>query len=442
MPTFFVPWSPLRRSMTPNGQAGTQYPQPLQMSSCTTTVPNSVRNSDPVGHTSRQAACVQCLHTSDSISQRTSVRSPDVAPSSSEADGPVGNPLSPDSCPESRRGCSMKATCRHVLAPSAPVLSYDQPSRSNPSSGTPFHSLHATSHALQPMQTDVSVKNPMRGSGGHPASAATFGSGPYSWLPIPATQSRRRAVTDLVAAGCHPPSLVAFGGARKPVDRGAGAWKTAGRAASPRRCGWLRTNPSGPTRCRIGVFMTSKRKLARWPVVRQAAGPDRLGRGAAVRSARTAQHVPRTHTADRIVGSICPYCAVGCGQRVYVKDERVVQIEGDPDSPISRGRLCPKGSASLQLTTGSAREYRVRYRRPGGTDWEELELDTAMDMIADRVIATRKQFWEEEVNGQRVNRTMGIASLGGATLDNEENYLMKKLYTAMGAIQIENQARI
>ena len=142
------------------------------------------------------------------------------------------------------------------------------------------------------------------------------------------------------------------------------------------------------------------------------------------------------------MGSICPYCAVGCGQRVYVKDERVVQIEGDPDSPISRGRLCPKGSASLQLTTGSAREYRVRYRRPRGTDWEDLELDTAMDMIADRVIATRKQFWEEEVNGQRVNRTMGIASLGGATLDNEENYLMKKLYTAMGAIQIENQARI
>ena len=188
--------------------------------------------------------------------------------------------------------------------------------------------------------------------------------------------------------------------------------------------------------------MISKQTLALWPVIRQATGPDRLGRGAAARSARTAQQVPRTQTADRVVGSICPYCAVGCGQRVYVKDERVVQIEGDPDSPISRGRLCPKGSASLQLTTGPAREYRVRYRRPHGSDWEDLELDTAMDMIADRVIATRKQFWEEEVNGQRVNRTMGIASLGGATLDNEENYLMKKLYTAMGAIQIENQARI
>ena len=188
--------------------------------------------------------------------------------------------------------------------------------------------------------------------------------------------------------------------------------------------------------------MISKQTLARWPVIRQAVGPDRLGRGAAVRSARTAQNVPRTQTADRIVRSICPYCAVGCGQRVYVKDERVVQIEGDPDSPISRGRLCPKGSASLQLTTGSAREYRVRYRRPHGIEWEDLDLDTAMDMIADRVIASRKQFWEEEVNGKRLNRTMGIASLGGATLDNEENYLMKKLYTAMGAIEIENQARI
>jgi formate dehydrogenase major subunit len=150
----------------------------------------------------------------------------------------------------------------------------------------------------------------------------------------------------------------------------------------------------------------------------------------------------RTETADKVVGSVCPYCAVGCGQRVYVKDDKVVQIEGDPDSPVSRGRLCPKGSASLQLTTGPAREYRVRYRRPHATDWEYLDLDTAMDMIADRVLASRKQYWEDEHEGKPVRRTMGIASLGGATLDNEENYLMKKLYTAMGAIQIENQARI
>jgi formate dehydrogenase major subunit len=185
-----------------------------------------------------------------------------------------------------------------------------------------------------------------------------------------------------------------------------------------------------------------KHSFLQWPVVRQATSTDRLGRGAAVRSPHTAAARARTATADRVVDSVCPYCAVGCGQKVFVKDEKVVQIEGDPASPISRGRLCPKGSASKQLTTGPGREYSVRYRRPHGTDWEDLDLDTAMDMIADRVIKSRRDFWQEEVDGKRVNRTMGIASLGGATLDNEENYLMKKLYTAMGAIQIENQARI
>jgi formate dehydrogenase major subunit len=185
-----------------------------------------------------------------------------------------------------------------------------------------------------------------------------------------------------------------------------------------------------------------RREFLQWPVLRQANGPDRLGRGAAVRSPHTAAIRARTATADRVVASVCPYCAVGCGQKVFVKDEKVVQIEGDPASPISRGRLCPKGSASKQLTTGPGRQYTIRYRRPHGTDWEDLDLDTAMDMIADRVIKSRRDFWQEEVDGKRVNRTMGIASLGGATLDNEENYLMKKLYTAMGAIQIENQARI
>jgi len=144
-----------------------------------------------------------------------------------------------------------------------------------------------------------------------------------------------------------------------------------------------------------------------------------------------------------VVPSVCPYCAVGCGQRVFVKDEQVVQIEGDPDSPISRGRLCPKGSASKQLVTGPEREYRVKYRRPHGTRWEELPLERAMEMIADRVIETRRATWQEhDDRGRRLRRTMGIASLGGATLDNEENYLMKKLYTALGAVQIENQARI
>jgi formate dehydrogenase major subunit len=179
-----------------------------------------------------------------------------------------------------------------------------------------------------------------------------------------------------------------------------------------------------------------------WPVYRQVTGTDPLGRGAAVKSGASGRLAPRTRTADKVVKSVCPYCAVGCGQNVYVADEKVTQIEGDPDSPISRGRLCPKGSASLQLTTGSAREYRVLYRRPHGTNWEYLDLDTAMDMIADRVIDARRQGWQWEADGVRTRRTMGIASLGGATLDNEENYLIKKLFTAMGAIQIENQARI
>jgi len=185
------------------------------------------------------------------------------------------------------------------------------------------------------------------------------------------------------------------------------------------------------------------RRLPVWPVLRQLRGQDRLGLGQAARSPRSASLQPRTATADRMVRSVCPYCAVGCGQRVYVKDEQVVQIEGDPDSPISRGRLCPKGSASKQLVTSPGRVTRVRYRRPYGTDWEDLPLEQAMDMIADRVIATRAATWQEhDDEGRRVNRTLGMASLGGATLDNEENYLIKKLFTALGAIQIENQARI
>jgi formate dehydrogenase major subunit len=182
--------------------------------------------------------------------------------------------------------------------------------------------------------------------------------------------------------------------------------------------------------------------LESWPVYRQLRGGDPSGRGESVKSRRTAELTPRVRTADKVVKSVCPYCAVGCGQDVYVQDGRVTQIEGDPDSPISRGRLCPKGSASLQLTTGPGRRYEVLYRRPYGTEWEHLGLDEAMDMIADRVIETRRQGWQWAENGVRVRRTMGIASLGGATLDNEENYLIKKLFTALGAIQIENQARI
>jgi formate dehydrogenase major subunit len=182
--------------------------------------------------------------------------------------------------------------------------------------------------------------------------------------------------------------------------------------------------------------------IGRWPVYSQLTGSDPLGRGTAAKSGKTARLRPRTAAADQVVKSVCPYCAVGCGQNVYVADGRVTQIEGDPDSPVSRGRLCPKGSASLQLTTGPGRRYQVLYRRSFGTDWEPLDLDTAMDMIADRVIKARRDGWEWESGGVRTRRTVGLASLGGATLDNEENYLIKKLWTALGAIQIENQARI
>jgi formate dehydrogenase major subunit len=183
------------------------------------------------------------------------------------------------------------------------------------------------------------------------------------------------------------------------------------------------------------------RKMFRWPVLQQLDG-DLLGRATAARSPRSEALRPRTSDADAVVKSICPYCAVGCGQNIYVEGGRVTHIEGDPDSPVSRGRLCPKGSASLQLTTGSAREYHVLYRAPNTADWTQIDLETAMDMVADRVIRTRRETWQWDHDGQRVRRTLGIASLGGATLDNEENYLMKKLYTALGAIQIENQARI
>ncbi|MBB2989712.1 formate dehydrogenase major subunit [Mycolicibacterium iranicum] len=180
-----------------------------------------------------------------------------------------------------------------------------------------------------------------------------------------------------------------------------------------------------------------------WPVYRQLTGEDTLGRGAAARSRRSLNLTPRTAEADHVAHSVCPFCAVGCAQKVYVKDEKVVQIEGNPDSPISRGRLCPKGSASKQLVTGPQRLTKVRYRAPYATEWQDLDLETAMQMVADRVLDAREKGWQQfDKDRNTLRRTMGIASLGGATLDNEENYLIKKLFTALGALQIENQARI
>jgi formate dehydrogenase major subunit len=183
--------------------------------------------------------------------------------------------------------------------------------------------------------------------------------------------------------------------------------------------------------------------LASWPLVRQFRDGDPLGRGQGVQSERSRGLRPRLEEADHVAHSVCPYCAVGCAQLVYVKDGEVSQIEGDPASPISRGRLCPKGAASKSYHAGPLREYRVKYRRPYGTRWEELPLEEAMDMIADRFVESRERTWQEVTpDGKPAKRTMGIANLGGATLDNEENYLIKKLMTALGVVQVENQARI
>jgi formate dehydrogenase major subunit len=190
---------------------------------------------------------------------------------------------------------------------------------------------------------------------------------------------------------------------------------------------------------RMGFF---KLLGSRWPVVRQLQKGDVEGLGSSAWSDRSEGLRPRLDGAE-VKRSVCPYCAVGCGQKVYVKDERILDIEGDEDSPISRGRLCPKGAASFQLVTGSQRIKHVLYRRPHGTEWEQIPLERAMDMVAARVKKTRDETWQDkDADGSRVRRTLGIAHLGGATLDNEENYLLKKLYTALGMVQVENQARI
>jgi formate dehydrogenase major subunit len=180
-------------------------------------------------------------------------------------------------------------------------------------------------------------------------------------------------------------------------------------------------------------------RLRELPVIGRAAdwgmGPRAVSRATREAGSRIARL--------KATESVCPYCAVGCGQVVYTRDGELVDIEGNPRSPINQGTLCPKGAASRQLVEQPGRLTKVLYRRPGGTEWEELELDRAMDMIAERVIKTRENTWQEkDEQGWRVDRTLGFAHLGGATLDNEENYLIKKLFTAMGAVQIENQARI
>ena len=170
------------------------------------------------------------------------------------------------------------------------------------------------------------------------------------------------------------------------------------------------------------------------------------GTGTESMTAATRGLRPRHETAD-VARSVCPYCAVGCGQLIFHKTGRIVSIEGDPESPISEGRLCPKGAASYELITHPARATRVKYRAPGATTWTELDLETAMDMVAERVWASRDWHFEERRTrdgaGQLLMQCASIAHLGGATLDNEENYLIKKLFTGgLGMVAISNQARI
>jgi formate dehydrogenase major subunit len=187
--------------------------------------------------------------------------------------------------------------------------------------------------------------------------------------------------------------------------------------------------------------MSNKRN--EWPLWKQVKSGDLEGLGESARSAQSEELKPRTAASDRVVSSVCPYCAVGCGQLVHVKDEKIIDIEGDPRSPISNGCLCPKGAATFQLVTGSHRVHQVLYRRPFATEWETIPLERAMDMVAERVKHTRDTHWEQATkDGDETRRTMAIAHLGGATLDNEENYLIKKLFNSLGILQIENQARI
>jgi formate dehydrogenase major subunit len=178
-----------------------------------------------------------------------------------------------------------------------------------------------------------------------------------------------------------------------------------------------------------------------WPLLRQLA-LARDGDGFEAMSDRTRTLQPR-HAGASVARSICPYCGVGCGQLVFHRDNRVVSIEGDPASPISAGHLCPKGAASHELVTHANRLTRVKYRAPYATAWQDLPLEQAMDMIAERVWTSRERSFVEQRDGKPLMQVTTVAHLGGATLDNEENYLIKKLFAAgLGMVAISNQARI
>ena len=169
-----------------------------------------------------------------------------------------------------------------------------------------------------------------------------------------------------------------------------------------------------------------------WTFLRQLRGAS----DAAV-SERTRALRPKNEGAE-VARSVCPYCAVGCAQLVSHRDGKVISIEGDPASPISRGHLCPKGSASYELVTHAGRATKVKYRAPRSRQWVDMDLEHAVDLVARRMWDSRNRTFDEEHG-----HTTGLAHLGGATLDVEENYLIKKLFTAgLGMVCLSNQARI
>jgi len=181
--------------------------------------------------------------------------------------------------------------------------------------------------------------------------------------------------------------------------------------------------------------------LKEWPLLRQIAGGLR-GTGPEVMSERTRNLKMKTAGAE-VAKSICPYCGVGCGQLVFHRGDKLISIEGDPESPISRGRLCPKGADTFELHTHPHRLKKVRYRAPYAKDWQEIDLDQAMEMVADRLWDSRERTFQEKRDGHTVMQTTAVGHLGGATLDIEENYLIKKLFSVgLGMVCISNQARI
>jgi formate dehydrogenase major subunit len=179
-----------------------------------------------------------------------------------------------------------------------------------------------------------------------------------------------------------------------------------------------------------------------WSLPRQLAGQDPLRDAAQSTASRTLR--PRLEEADTIGTSVCPFCAVGCSQLIYAKNGKPIHIEGDPRSPVNQGTLCPKGASTLGVLLSPQRITTVLYRPPHATQWEERPLDWAMERIAQRTKQARDETFVEALpDGRVVNHTLGIGSLGGATLDNEENYLIKKLFGGgLGMVNIENQARI